>query len=423
MTAMPARAETPSFPGNNVFVTRQPIHTDRLNVFGYELLFRSSAAGAFGGSDQHAATQQVIENSFLTIGLPALTRGKRAFIQLTRELLLGAAMYELPHDQTVIEVRETVSPDDDILGVCRELRRRGFTLALDDFVCRPDQRPFLDLADIVRIDYREARHRDRAELERQLAPLRRRGVTLLAEQVETHAEFEQARELGFELFQGYFWGRPEIVSGKGIPTTSASYFRLLQQVHQRHFDVAATQEIVKSDPSLALSLLRYINCGLFRWSSRIQSVQHAIVILGRDEIRRWSSMMALTTAIDDDRPQELARAAVRRGRLCELIGQQGSFGDESMELFFTGLFSIAHLMLGLPKVEALAEIPISPESRRAILGDESQCGEILRAVEAYESGDWDTFTAATERLALPADQIPALYLEAVRWADAVIDGG
>lgn len=424
MTAEPAISPGGEQPiGSDVFVARQPIFSRRHGVYGYELLFRHGLEQAFGATDGNAATSSVIETGLLNIGLEQLTGGRPAFVNFTRDLLLTQGILRLPRRQIVIEILETVDPEPDVIEACEELRRRGFTLALDDYVFQEGYEPLLGLADIVKFEYSAVLAIDRAEFERRVRPLRLRGVKLLAEKIETRAEYDEAVARDFQLFQGFFWGRPETVVGKKLEASPAAWLRLMQQVQDPNMDVAAVKEIIKSDPALALSLLRYINSGLFRWMGRIDSIHRAIVMLGPDEIRRWVAFMAATTSVGEDRPRELVVVAVARGRFCELHAASVGLETEALDLFFMGLFSRADAMLGMPLAEALEHVPLHPESHEALLRHSGRFAPVLELAVAYEGGDWPAVQQHTRRLALNERQQPALYREALDWAHRLIDSG
>ena len=403
--------------GADIFVARQPIFSRRQGVYGYELLFCDGMENAFRGGDGSAATVSVIETGFLSIGLQQLTGGKLAFINFTRELLLADEVLRLPCREAVIEILEDIEPDEEVVEACAELRRRGFTLALDDYVFHAGYDPLLELAGIIKFEFPAVRAIGQREFEERVRGLRLHGVELLAEKVETREEFEDAVERGFHLFQGYFWGRPEILTGKKIEASAAARLQLLNAVHGRGMDVGYVKDVIKADPALSLSLLRYINSGLFRWMSRIESLHRAVVLLGPDEIRRWVAFMAVTTAIGSDRPKELIVASVTRARFCELLAPSFGLRAQALDLFFTGLFSQADAMFGLPLAQALEHIPLPAESEEALLRGSGRFAGVLALAIAYEQGDWPAFAKRARSLGLDENEAPRRYLEAVEWAN------
>ena len=208
---------TPDYDGNpagEVYVARQPIFTSSRELYAYELLYRSSPVNAFDGEDSTVATSRVIANTYFAIGLDRLVGKHRSFINFDRQMLVGGEAESLAGPSVVIEILETVEPDEEVLDACRRIRTRGSLLALDDFVCADGFVPLLELADIVKVDIQAADPGEVAASVRAVPGVPRR---LLAEKVESDAEFQRAIELGYSLFQGYFLGRPQVVASTKVP--------------------------------------------------------------------------------------------------------------------------------------------------------------------------------------------------------------
>jgi len=403
-----------------VFVARQPILTASQRVAAYELLFRQhSTSGGAVIDVPLRATAEVLTRSLLTIGLDDLTGGKPSFVNFPREALFHEMAGNLP-PQLVIEVLEDVGADADVIAACADLRRRGFRIALDDYCFEPEREPLLAVADVIKIDLTLV-NLAAPETEERLRALRKRGVQLLAEKVELPSEFERAKALGFELFQGYFWGRPEIVSGRQLPPSARTYLRLVNELGRADFDIASAKELVKSDPALSQALLRYINSAQFRWMSPIDSIHRAMAMLGRDEMRRWAAMLALITTFDGLSP-EVVTTAVARGRFCELLAPSIGAEQRANDLFFAGLFSMADLMMGVPIEDALRSIPMDEPSRRAILDPTSEFGQVLGAAIAYQHADWPEYVELAARAGIDPGRGADAYLEALRWTDRLLHG-
>ena len=309
-----------------LFVARQPIFTRKSDVFGYELLFRSGAENVFGGGDGNQATAELIVGDILTFGLQQLSGGKPAFINFTHELLLGHYYTLLPRG-TVIEVLEDVEPDGDVLNACRRLRADGYRLALDDLHSTDGYETLLDLADIVKVDFRLVAPERREPLTREL----RAGwgrAQLLAEKVETPAEFREAVELGYDYFQGYFFSRPMMFSGREIPQFNLNLLELAHAVRKPDFDFAEVEAIVKRDVSLSYKMLRFANSAAYGVRQRIKSVKHALVMLGQEEVARAVSLLVIA-GLGADRPEELAarscgRRSVKRFTHCWTMRKSAS---------------------------------------------------------------------------------------------------
>ena len=398
----------------DVFVARQPIFDRKLNVYAYELLYRFGAeAKAYVYPDGDRATAEVIADTLLLIGLGTLTGGKKAFINFTENLLKSDIANILPKDFVAIEILENVEPDDEVMLACRKLKQSGYTLVLDDFVPDAKHQPFIDIADIIKIDFKTAAARDHDKL---AGWLEGRNIKLLAEKVETRSAFEQARELGYSYFQGYFFSKPVIISSRDVPAYKINYLRIIQEVNRPDFDFGRLESIFRRDVSLSYKLLHYINSAAFGFRNKINSIKHALVMLGITEIKKWISLVALR-GIAADKPDEIISSSLIRARFGELIAPLTGLKEKSSDLFLMGMFAMIDALIGRPMAECLVELPIADEIKSALLGQPSAYREVLGLILAYEKGDWDGFSKYAAALGLSEAEIPRLYLESLNWAN------
>ncbi len=403
-----------------LFVARQPIFTREGDVFGYELLFRSGAENVFGVADGNHATAELIASDIPTFGLEQLSGGKPAFINFTREMLLGDYCTLLPRG-TVVEALEDIEPDDDVLKACRRLRADGYRLALDDLSSTDGYEALLDLADIVKVDFRLLAPEQRAPLTRELRAGSGRAQ-LLAEKVETPAESGEAMDLGYDYFQGYFFSRPTMFSGREIPPFKLNLLELTHAVRKPDFDFAEVEAIVKRDVSLSYKMLRFANSAAYGVRQRIKSIRHALVMLGQEEVGRAVSLLAIA-GLGADRPEELAVRSLTRATLCEAIHPLLDPVGERVDFFLLGMFSLVDAILERPMNEIVPLLPTSAAVDAALLGREGPLGDVLQLVEAYERANWGRVSELTDRLRLPAGALTAPYLSAVRLADEVFVRG
>lgn len=406
---------------NEVFVARQPIFDRRQKVYGYELLFRPHVDSTAAGTASSAASLRVITNSLLSIGVETLLAGTRAFINFPEQLLTDELALSLPPSLAVIEILETVKAGPAVMAACRNLRARGYLLALDDFPQQADYADLAGLVDIIKVDFRATSAAEQESIVHHYLP---RGVQMLAEKVETQEEFERARKLGYHYFQGYFFARPVVVSRREIPGFKLTYFRILREIHQPELEFRELESVIQSDVSLASKLLRYVNSAVFGWITPVQSIRQALALLGEQEIRTWASLAALHT-LAVDKPDELMRMALLRARFCELVAPWEGLEHRKATLFLMGLFSLLDAMLDRPLAEILAEMRLTGEFADTLLGT-AHPGQpmalIYRLVREYESGNWEGFTAAANQLHVPIEIIPELYLNAVAWSNQISRG-
>ena len=400
----------------DIFVARQPIFDAHQHVYGYELLYRSGSTNAYDGADGSQASLSVIRNAFLMLGPQALTGRKKAFINFTKDLLVSGIALSLPHDQTVVEILEDIKPDESTLNACKELKKAGFTLALDDYtLTNTTQESFLELADIVKVDFKLTPQQDRWKVVQRFSGHQKQ---FLAEKVEVRQEFNDAVKKGYALFQGYFFSKPVIVSGKDIPTIKLNYIQVVREVNRRELDFYQLEKVIKQDTSLCYTLLNYINSAYFGLREHITSIRHAMVLLGESEVRKWASLV-LFTFIGNDRPPEVIVTSLIRAKMCEALASHAGLRGGESELFFVGMFSMLDVLIGRPLREILDSMRLSNDVKNALLGMKSKYRDVFELVVNYQNGNWENFLRSANKLSLNETIVPKLYLESVEWADRI----
>jgi len=393
------------------FVARQAILDRRQEVFGHELLFRSSLENRSQFLDATSASSKVISDSAFLMDLEVMTGGKKAFINATTEILVGEYATLLPKRITVLEILESVAPDAETIVACEELKRSGYELALDDFVWTPEWEPLVRLADYIKLDILASTSEQRTALIRRLAP---KGIRFIAEKVETPAAFECAQQEGFELFQGYFFRRPQIIAQRDIPASKLHYVQLLAEINRPAFDIAKIEAVIKRDVAFSYKLLRCMNAASVGLRQPIKSVRQALVYLGEDEVRKWASLIAMA-GIAADGPRILLLDSVTLARFCELLAQETGLARRDQELYLLGMLSMVDVILGRPLPEILGSLPVAKDVRDALLGNPNPLRDVYEYGLAYERGDWNTVAEQASVLGLNEQNIPELYRQAIEW--------
>jgi c-di-GMP-related signal transduction protein len=400
----------------NLFIGRQPIFDFRLKTAAYELLFRSGQTNQFDGQDPSAATGTVISNAFFSLGADRVLGGRKAFINVPRELLVANENLGLPPQTVVIEILETVEPDPEVIRACHRLKAEGYEFALDDFVERSDYAPLIELADFVKIDFCATSPADRRRL---CAEFTSRGIRTVAEKIETRADFESARAMGYSYVQGYFFAHPEILSGVEITVSKSSALQLLRELHQPQLDFSRIDELIRRDVSIAHRLMRFVNSAAFAWDERIVSILHALVLLGERGVRKWVTLATIPNLASDNVP-ELVRMSVYRARFCELVAQRTTLLSCSSECFLMGLFSLLDVMLGRPLSELSPEHGLRAEICDALCGRsiaDNHFRVLFDLCLACEAADMIAITERSMSLNLSGDEVAKLYMEAMSWAE------
>jgi c-di-GMP-related signal transduction protein len=396
-------------------VARQPILTADEKVFGYELLFRDGVDNYFRNPDIDAAARSTLSTSML-MGLDVLCDGRRAFMNVTRDVLLKGYITLLPSSQTVVEILESIAPDEEVRTACQRLKEAGYQIALDDFTANDPRESLTDLADILKIDVRATAMEQAAAMVKRHTAKRRR---MLAEKVETREEFEAAKKAGFVYFQGYFFRKPETLNVQEIPANQLNYLLMWQAVARPELDIREVEQVIKSEASLCYRLLRYLNSPLFGFGNEIHSIRHALSLLGDHEVRRWIRLVA-TLEAGQNKCSELVLSALVRARFCELLSP--SVGHADSDLFLVGLLSLMDVILEIPMSRVLENVPVDRESKAMLLGEPSRLRPVYELMLAQESGEWQTASDLAGQLHVDEILVAEKYWEAMGWARQVSGG-
>ncbi|MDX2061326.1 MAG: HDOD domain-containing protein [Gemmatimonadales bacterium] len=398
----------------DIFIARQPIFDRQELVSGYEILFRSGPENRFEARDVDLAAHQGLERTVMSFGFDDLTNGKLAFVNLSRRVLLTELYALLPPNRSVVELLETIEPDAEVIAACHRLKGQGYRLALDDFTYRPGFDPLLELADIVKIDFRDPAARTAEAIER----AGRHGASLLAEKIETQDERLEAEQAGFELFQGYYYCRPEMLKNRAPSPTKTNYLRLLREVGQQEVEFERVEAIIRQELAFSVRLLRYLNSAGFGWRYQVDTLNHALRLLGVKQLRKWVSAVA-TVGLAEGKPEELVTTALFRARLAELLADPVGLTQADLQLFFGGLLSVMDAVMDQPLEQVVGSMGVSPELAAGVLRREPPFGPVLDLVVAQERGDFSQMESLAGRLGAQPDRVQEAYRSAANWASAL----
>ncbi len=354
----------------------------------------------------------------MTIGCNRVLGAKREFINFTRTLLLEGKALMLPKDRVVIEVLEDVEPDAEVIEACRKLKAEGYRIALDDITTANAVSPLLPYASYAKIDWLALGAEDRRRV---CGLLQRNGLRLLAEKVETKEDVDSARSYGCELFQGFYFARPEILSARQIPTSKLACMRLVGEIQRPELDFSRLEEIVRVDIGLTQKLLCFANSALFACRRHISTLSQAFVVLGEDNIRRWVTLAALPR-MAHGKPAELVTISLTRARFCELTAQNSQPRRRSSSCFLIGLLSLLDTMIGRPLQELLGELGLDSHVVDGILGTpgaDGDLGSVLCLAVALERTDFDEAGRIAASIGLAPNLVGELHFQAMVWADSL----
>ncbi|MET0065664.1 MAG: HDOD domain-containing protein [Candidatus Thiodiazotropha sp.] len=396
-----------SLPPNVVQVGRQPILDRDLRIYGYELLYRSLAG--MNAVDGDTATARTVMDGFLEFGLQRLVGRHRAFVNVTEHFFTSEQDIPVDNSRLVIEVLETIELSGPVVAGVQRWRERGFTIALDDYRFEPRWEPLLAHCDIIKV---EILGLDLEAYRDEIARLKSLGITLLAEKVETRREFEQAKALGFELFQGFFFARPQTLSTARSQSNKNLLLKMIARINDPASDLDEIAELVELDPNLSFKILRVLNSAAVALPRQVESIHQAVVYIGIDRLRAWSTLF-LMAGLEMASP-ELITTSLVRAELCRSLARELHLGDPESG-YTVGLLSTLDAMLDRPMSELLQDLPLPAPMIEALLSRQGPLGNELQCAIDLERCQW--MSEAVQLL--PVEQLNALYVQALERVEAL----
>lgn len=409
-----------------VFIGRQPIFDINKQVSAFELLYRNKNSNqAFPLVNPDLATVDVLVNTFLSVGFEELTKGKPSFINFTEKLLMNNIFDFLDPAKVVIEILEDIPITLQLVERVKQLKEKGFKIALDDFVLDEDV-PYYDelflYTDYIKVDFLITSLQNRMEIESRVHKSFPH-IQLLAEKIETHNQFEVAKHSGYTLFQGYFFEKPQVVTTREIPPNTIQYIQILALLKDEEPNIAEVVENIERDISLTYKLLKLINMSNKRRKSKVRSIKQAILLLGLTELRKWIYFLAMREierTQSDDIFNELMQTSLFRAKVCEKLAQL-QFKQNYSEYFLIGMFSLIDSLLQRPMSMILHQLPFSDEVSATIAGEETGMTPYLQFSIALSKLDWACIEELAPLFHLDFESINSIYLESTEWAETAFE--
>jgi c-di-GMP-related signal transduction protein len=396
-----------------LLLCRQPILDRAGGMYGFELLFRSEGADCASYEDGVVATSQVLYNAFAELGIERALGPYRGFVNCDSRMLLVPGLIDaLPPERVVIEILESVEPSEDVLRRLARLKTAGYMLALDDYTGPPRGDDFLALVDIVKVDLEALGAQDLAGV---ISGLRAHPVQVLAEKVESQDQANHCHDLGFDLFQGYFFARPSVIASRKLSLSQVSLLRVLGLLLQ-DADTHAVVEELKHQPGLTVNLLKIANSAAVAPGTRVGSIMQAVVVLGRQQLERWVQLLLYTEPGSAQLANPLLLLAATRGRLMEKLAELLWPGrrDQADQAFLVGMLSLTPAMFGVAMTEIVKALPLRAELSAAVLSRSGPLGDLLENVSALEGAPRELLSVGVS----PAT-FNRLLTESMAWANAV----
>lgn len=399
------------------FLGRQPILDRTQQIVGFELLFRSpESLYAANILDVQVASASVIVNSLTQFGIQDVLGRHKGFFNVTREVLMSDAVELLPKNRVVIELLESIVADREVVDRCRSLKSLGFSLALDDHVYSPSFHDIYHLIDIVKLDVLETPAEALPEM---VEKLRKWPLTLLAEKVENEENYKFCSQLGFDLFQGYYFARPVVLRQNKIDIGKITMMQLMQQV-MADAEWAEIEETFKQNPGLTYNLLRLVNSVAMGLRVRIKTLRHALTVLGMEQLKRWITLALYANKDSNGVQSPLLEMAATRGKLMELLvlaARGRGAGEVADQGFMVGILSLIDVLFEDSMAELIGKLNLVENVKSALLHREGDLGALLELAELLEQADFEAVSEQLEQCDLTLDQLLAAQLETFAWAD------
>lgn len=399
------------------YVARQPILDRNQNIYAYELLFRDGKDNCFPDVSSELATASILTNNHLTLGLEQVTGNLPAFINFNESLLLKHFPSFIEPSKIVIEILEDVPPSEEVFQVCKQLKNKGYKLALDDYNLDPKWFKFFSYIDIIKIDILDVPH---AKIINFVLQVRELNVLLLAEKVESSKQFEQLKALGFSLFQGYFFSKPQIIKQKRISTTKQGLLQLFSHSLNSSLDFDAISHIFSADPGLTYKLLRFINSSAWNRQKEITSLKHALTYIGELELKKFIALVTLAD-LNQDKPSEIIKTSLIRAKFCEKISRLRREPDNPPKAFLTGMLSLIDTILDQDISTVLAILPVDTEIESALVKGDNYLANYLTLAKYLEQAQWQESNQLIAQLNIETSLCLEAHQEAIAWSDVMLD--
>lgn len=394
-----------------MYIARQPIFDKAMKVYGYELLFRSDEESvSYGGSTSENSTATVLGGLF-ELGLEKIVGGRKAFINFDYNFLLSDTVELINPDTLVIEVLENTKADNQLTDRIKDLKSKGYKVALDDFTESLEKFPLVTHADILKYDIMQT---PLNTIKKDVRTAISEHKTVLAEKIETEEEFITAKNMGFQLFQGYFFSKPKIVGGvKKRITSNSIYSRIMTEIHKKEPSFSKLANIIETDVDMAYKVLRLIN--QHKNENEVESIRKAITKIGLIEMERWVHVLMLQD-IATKKPSELIRLSLVRSKFGELLAERSKLKNRKYEVSLMFLFSFLDAMMDQKMEEALEGVAVSEDTKEVLIYQSGPLKPICQVVYSYEMGNWEDMNKAAKSIGIEKRKIFMCYLEAIKWA-------
>lgn len=402
------------------FIGRQPILDEKGQIYAYELLFRHPGETSANVMDNSAATARVLINAIQNMGLTSVLGGKKGFINVDESIIMGGLIEILPKEQFVIEILETTKVTPEVVEKVKEYKGMGYSFALDDVVLSKEYyemfRDLFAVVDVIKVDYLFC---DKEKLKKNMGVFSRLNVKILAEKVETQDDHNFCQDAGFNLYQGYFFAKPVIITSKSLDPSKAATIQLINMLRE-DADASQLEKVIKNYPDLYINLLKFMNSAAFFTKGRISSIKHAMALLGRENLSKWLYLILYAGPNNDSFDNPLLMTAQIRARTMESLCRKSTISnDKAGAAYLVGLISLMDVVFGKKIEEIVDEFNLDDAIKEAVTVKKGDLGLLLQVVTDYEQDNIAALEKHFKLLGLKFEDFNSIILDSFEYAENV----
>ena len=397
----------------NIYFVRQGIYDRKHKINAYELLFDNNVNR---GNDREEAELQLICNC-VSVGLSHFVNNKKAFINFSEIAILEDIPSLLGSDLVVVQISENFILNNETKEALSELKKNNFTIVLNDVTDINKIVEFEEFINIFRISFAKTTKSQRNTLIRQIEHVNTKAI-FMASDISKEEEYNEAIYENYYYLQGSYLSSPDQIKDKAMAVKNVNRFNIIVELLKEEFDISKIEYLIKSDLGISYKLMRFLNSAVFEFRQKITSIRQAIMLLGKENLKKWLTLVAIID-MQIDQNEELSTGVVVRGRLCELIAEK-IIPEKASQSFLVGIFSNLSMFLDKSDDEIIKDLPIDNEIKDAINGEENELGDILKLVKYYEKMDYNGIEYYTEKINFDKSELLQLYMNAIEWSNKLL---
>ncbi len=405
----------------NIYIGRQPIIDLEDNLCAYEVLYKGSKA-----VQSRYSSASIINNVLNKFGTKSLLGKRKAFVKVDETFLMHDIIFSIPNNFFIFSIQADVLMSERVVERMQKLSELGYHLSVDNVVfTQENSYKYEDVyaqLSFIKIDIAKSKE---SVLKRVIPSLKSASIRVVADYINDETAHKEAKAVGCEWFQGYFFAAPKIIENVESEPSRQAVFKLYNLLLQDVNIDEITNEFERNH-ELSVQLLQFINSGAFHFKKRISSIHHVLTLVGRIPLSQWLMLMIYSKSMSTEQKSPLMLMVKQRTQLMQdiLKAIEPNVGTNMLgEAYFVGVLSLIDTVFGVQLTTILKHINISDEVRVALLKQEDVLGEIftlVRGVEAFHTEDFHLFEKQYSLSSGAIEKIVILAMEELNYFEEPI---